>query len=451
VTEPLSLEDLSRWTREPPEHLEQWRALGLIGAGRDAFGPEDVEMTGLVQRLLRRGISLDDIARVARELGPEIASYIGLLFPDGVPTVRSTAEVAEIVGMTPGTVRRLVSAAWPGRSDEWVTEEDIPLLRAFKLALDAGLPEPAIIELVHVYADASARVAEAETRFISFYSPTQLRPPSGRESIAEFRRSVEQMLPLAGPVLENFHRKALLQASREDVARHLAEEVGLARRPSMPGEVQAAVAFIDISSFTPLTAEMGDVRAAEVLALFSDIVRDTTARFDGSVAKQIGDAFMLVFPQASLAVASLLEIESRAAAETQFPAVRGGIAWGAILYREGDYVGSLVNLASRLAGEAERHQILITPEVRKEAAVLPGVEFLHIGKRRLKGLAEDHELFEARAAGAPPGERVVDPVCGMELGPAEVAVSLTREGVEHSFCSEDCLRKFVVSPERYRP
>ena len=31
MTEPLSLEDLSRWTGEPPERLEQWRALGLIG------------------------------------------------------------------------------------------------------------------------------------------------------------------------------------------------------------------------------------------------------------------------------------------------------------------------------------------------------------------------------------------------------------------------------------
>jgi YHS domain-containing protein len=38
----------------------------------------------------------------------------------------------------------------------------------------------------------------------------------------------------------------------------------------------------------------------------------------------------------------------------------------------------------------------------------------------------------------------------MELGAREVAVSLTLDGVAHSFCSEDCLRKFVVSPERYK-
>ncbi len=453
MTEPLSLEDLSRWTGEPPEHLEQWRALGLIGAGREAFGPEDLELAGLVQLLLRRGISLGSLGQTAKELGPEMASYIRLLFPEGVPQPLSTAEVAESYGLDPAVIRRLLAAAWPGRSVEWLTEDDLTLLRAFKVSVDAGIPEALVVELIKVYSDALARVAEAETRMMSQLSSAGniLSPRISRDTVSTFRQTIEQLYPLAAPLIEHFHRKALMQASREDVARNLAEEFGLISRPTVQGQYQAAVAFIDISSFTPLTAEMGDVKAAEVLTLFSDIVREATAHYDGSVVKQIGDAFMLVFPQAPLAVACLLEIERRAASETQFPAVRGGIAWGGVLYREGDYVGSLVNLASRLAGEAERHQVLITPEVRKEAAGLRDVEFVPAGRRRLKGLAEDFELFEARAAGAAPSDRVVDPVCGMELGAGEVAVSLTLDGVAHSFCSEDCLRKFVVSPERYRP
>ncbi len=65
-------------------------------------------------------------------------------------------------------------------------------------------------------------------------------------------------------------------------------------------------------------------------------------------------------------------------------------------------------------------------------------------------VASDFELFEARAAGSAAGDKAVDPVCGMELGASEVAVSLTLDAVAHSFCSEDCLRKFVVSPERYK-
>jgi len=452
VTEPISLEDLSRWTGEPPERLEHWRDLGLIGGAGGGFTPDDLELAGLVQLLLRRGMTLEALSKTARELGPEMASYIRLLFPDGVPQPLSTAEAAETLSLDPVAVRRLLAAAWPGRSPEYLHADDMVLLNAFKASGDAGIPESAVVELVKVYADALARVAEAETRMTRHYFFGAPEDPGGvrREAVSTFRETIERLYPFATPMIEHFHRRALIQASREDIARNMAEEFGLISKPTAPGGLQAAVAFIDISSFTPLTAEMGDVKAAEILALFSDIVRESTARYDGSVVKQIGDAFMLVFPQAAPAVACLLEIERRAAAETQFPAVRGGIASGSVLYREGDYVGTIVNLASRLAGEAERHQVLITPEVRKEAAGLSDVEFAPVGKRRLKGLAGEFELFEAGAAGSAPVERVVDPVCGMELGPSEVAVSLTLDGVARSFCSEDCLRKFVVSPERYK-
>jgi Cu+-exporting ATPase len=80
---------------------------------------------------------------------------------------------------------------------------------------------------------------------------------------------------------------------------------------------------------------------------------------------------------------------------------------------------------------------------------LADVEFVRLGKRRLKGLADDLELFEARPSGAEEREKAVDPVCGMELGPGEAAATLTLEGEERAFCSDDCLRRFVASPEKY--
>ena len=63
--------------------------------------------------------------------------------------------------------------------------------------------------------------------------------------------------------------------------------------------------------------------------------------------------------------------------------------------------------------------------------------------------ATEVELFEPRAAATETIEKVTDPVCGMELGKGEVAAHLTRNGVEHSFCSDDCLRQFVRAPEKY--
>jgi len=145
-----------------------------------------------------------------------------------------------------------------------------------------------------------------------------------------------------------------------------------------------------------------------------------------------------------------IEIERRSAEEPQFPAVWTGIQSGQVLYREGDYVGTSVNVAARLAEEAERHQVLLTAGVRREAGSFPDVEFLPLGKRRLRGLAEDFELFAAvqrSTAGRSPG--LLDPVCGMELDSGEVAARLSFGGQERVFCSQECLQRFVTSPERY--
>jgi adenylate cyclase len=129
--------------------------------------------------------------------------------------------------------------------------------------------------------------------------------------------------------------------------------------------------------------------------------------------------------------------------------VRIGLHWGPVLYREGDYIGSNVNVASRLTEEAHRHQFLLTDQVRRRAKTYEGVEYIRLGKRRLKGLSAEVDVYEARAVDPAQIEKVVDPVCGMELGKTEVASRLTWEGREYHFCSDDCLRRFVRQPELY--
>src|SRR2546427_7380936 len=114
------------------------------------------------------------------------------------------------------------------------------------------------------------------------------------------------------------------QAAREDIVLHLQEDAALEGGAEVPAQLRAAVLFVDLSSFTPLTEAMGDVAAAQVLARFSQVVREAVSRCDGRVVKQIGDAFMLVFSDARAAVACALEIERRTSEEPQFPAARSG-------------------------------------------------------------------------------------------------------------------------------
>jgi len=446
----LTLEELSRWTGEPVEQLRRWRSLGLIGAGDDeGFRSEDIERARLVQLFLRRGFGLESIAQVAK--GGLVDRCVETLLPRGAGPTYSLAEAAEILGLDLGLLRRLWEASGLSEQGEMVSEEDLQALQAMKVALDAGFPQEALLQLARVYADTLGRVAEAESRLFHFYVHERLKAEglSGQQLIEATQMASDRAAPLTEPVVRYFHRKAQARALREDAVMHLAEEAGLLEKTEVPGQLQRAVTFVDLSSFTPLAEAMGDVKAAEILERFSALVREAAGHWEGRVVKQIGDAFMLIFLDRRSAVACALEIEARTGMEPQFLAARSGIHWGPVLYREGDYVGSNVNIASRVAAEAQRHQTLVTATVRKEARGLPDVEFVRLGKRRLKGLADEVELFEARRSSVESREKAVDPVCGMALGPGEVAARLTLEGKERAFCSDDCLRLFVVAPERY--
>jgi class 3 adenylate cyclase/YHS domain-containing protein len=248
-----------------------------------------------------------------------------------------------------------------------------------------------------------------------------------------------------------FHRKGWERALREDAVMHMQERAGLRVGVEVPGQLRASIVFVDLAGFTSLADAMGDHMAAQVLERFSQLVRDAAGRWEGRVVKQIGDAFMLAFHEARSAVACALEIEQRTAREPQFPAVRSGVHCGQVLYREGDYLGTTVNVAARLAAEAARHQLLVTAAVRRETGGLPDAEVMPLGMRRLRGLADEVEVFEVvpRAKGHTPTPRLVDPVCGMELGAEEAAARLSLEGEERVFCSQQCLQRFVAAPERY--
>jgi len=415
----LTLQGLSQGTGEPVDRLQHWRSLGLIGhTGGSEFGREDIERARLIQFLMRRGISAEAISRADQEDG-FLGRYMEHTFPGGVPPTYSFRKAAEMLGLDVGLLQRLWEAAGPTEPGESLDDEDLRVLRAFKVALDAGFPEEALVQLVRVYADALSRVADTESRLFHFYVHDSLKAQglSGRALVEVATVSGNRIAPLMEPVILYFHRKGWKRAAREDAVMHLQDDSALTQKPAVPGRLRMAIVFVDLSNFTPLAEAMGDHTAAQVLERFSQLVRETVSRCEGRVVKQIGDAFMLAFPESRSAVAAALEIERRATAESQFPAVRSGVHWGQVLYREGDYLGANVNVAARLAAEAQRHQVLVTVAVRTEAGRLPDLEFVSLGKRRLKGVADEMELFEARrSVETTAGQRPIDPVCGMELG-----------------------------------
>lgn len=381
MTDPLALEDLAARTGIAADSLREWQAWGLIGRPGDAaLGANDVRRVQLIRSLLRRGIPIErlvDAERAGKILGHSLD-----LLPPPVGKLCSLAEAAARLDLDAEVLGRLVSAAGLA-ADDLLYDDDVERFRACKLILESGLPEEGLVQLLRVYAEALGRVAEAEGRLFHFYVHERLRAQgvAGDELAVITEAARLQMMPLVEPAILYFHRRGFARAIEDDVLLHLQEEVGT----TIPGQLRLAVAFVDLVSFTPLADAMGDPVAVQVLARFSHIVHEAVSRAGGRIVKQIGDAFMLVFSHARAAVSCVMEIERRAATEPRFPAVRGGIQWGVVLYRDGDYVGGNVNLASRLADAAERNQVLVTAAVKSAVGAASGIEFGIAGAPRAEG------------------------------------------------------------------
>src|SRR5438309_7671953 len=159
----MNLEELSQWSGESAERLLEWRSLGLIGGGRDDFGPEDIERARLIGLLLRRGFRLEAIAKADREQNT-LASCVRTAFTPGSVRTYSLEEAVGTVGLDLTTARRLWRAIGFSGQGERLYEEDVQALKTLNVALDAGLPEEALLQMARVYADALGRVAEAESR-----------------------------------------------------------------------------------------------------------------------------------------------------------------------------------------------------------------------------------------------------------------------------------------------
>jgi adenylate cyclase len=150
-------------------------------------------------------------------------------------------------------------------------------------------------------------------------------------------------------------------------------------------------------------------------------------------------------------VRAALDIRAAAAVQPAFLATRLGLHCGPVLCREGDYVGRTVNIAARITAQAAPHQLLVSDHARVEASGLEGLLFTPVGRRILKGVNDEIELFDVKSSAEElAGPRIVDPVCGMLLNIGTAPTRVTVDGTEHVFCSEHCLQRFTEDPDRYR-
>lgn len=203
----------------------------------------------------------------------------------------------------------------------------------------------------------------------------------------------------------------------------------------------------DLAGFTALTEIHGSRYAAWVISRYLALVRATLAPA-ARLAERVGDAVLIVAPEAVSAVRTAVDLRAATERESLFPLLRLGVHGGPVVELEGSYFGTPLNLTARLTTYAVPGQILCTDAVAVAASRLEGLEFRSLGLVRLKNILAPVAIFEVVVAARRPQQTdLIDPVCQMRIDPVTTAAQFTHDGRTYHFCSPECARTFTSRVE----
>jgi class 3 adenylate cyclase len=291
--------------------------------------------------------------------------------------VGDTAEravlLAQAVDLYRGPLLPHCYEEWVLREREWLAERYFPALRQLIASLESAGDLDRAIEYANRGVSADPLREEAHRELIRLYAAAG-QPAAALRHFAELERLLKQEL---GSMPEAATRTLVREIERQSVLRQPATISPRAPVPpaSPPAEGEnriVTVLFADMSHSVERTADLHPEDAAALLDRLLQAMVDVVLRYEGRIDKLLGDGLLAVFgvPQAheddaERAIRAALEI--RAAARQQGLEVTAGINTGEVYvggmgseqHRELTVVGPIVNLASRLQGQAEPGQILV--------------------------------------------------------------------------------------------
>jgi class 3 adenylate cyclase len=122
------------------------------------------------------------------------------------------------------------------------------------------------------------------------------------------------------------------------------------------------------------------------------------AAHDGFEVKSQGDGFMLAFQSARRALQCAAEIQRAFARRNELAEepirVRMGLHTGEAIKEGDDFFGKHVNLAARIAGQAEGGEILASSLLKELTASAGDIAFSEGREVELKGLTGSHHVFQ---------------------------------------------------------
>ena len=241
-----------------------------------------------------------------------------------------------------------------------------------------------------MYGQALAQIADAEVRLFHIYvhEPLMREGVPGMEMAEEMEHLARDLLPLTSPLMDYVHQRFLQHYIEQDVVGHM--EVEMDEDIDL-GRLRVAIAFCDLAGYTRYTEEEGE---EEALSFVESFVEHVTATLpdDARVIKTIGDEVMIVAQDVQALTDWAVGFQHLF---RERPEPRIGIHYGVTLYRDGDYYGREVNLASRVVARARGGEVVVTDAVVERVAESEHLVFEGVGQVKLKGFDEPRQLCRA--------------------------------------------------------
>jgi adenylate cyclase len=342
----------------------------------------------LLELLAGQGVPMEELKRATAEDRLVLLPVERVL--DGGGPRYTREEVAERSGVEADFLEALWRALGVARAESgeaMFTEADVEAARRVRRFREAGIPPEGILEISRVMGQGMANLSATVGRT---FAEALIRPGDTERDLGlRYAEGAGELIPLLADELSH-----VLRLHQRELARQAAVGDAEIRSGRMPGAQEISVCFADMAGFTKLGERVAPDELGEVAGRLSELATEVASP-PVRLVKTIGDAAMLVSPDADGLLSAALELVEAADEQGEgFPRLHAGVARGPALARGGDFYGATVNRASRITSFAKPGSVVAAAEVREVAGGRWRWSFA--GRRSFRGLKGEVKVFRVR-------------------------------------------------------
>jgi adenylate cyclase len=396
----LNVDRLAELAEVTEARVQELVELRIVTPGSDPAKPfteADLQRVRLIEELEALGVPASVVARAMSD-GALSLAYLDNFAGAVGRSSKTYAAISEEIGLPFGLLDQIHSdmgLSHP-RPEEYVREDDVRILLGLPILFAAGLDEAEVLRAARVWGEGVRGIAQHQV--YSFHElieePFREKGLSDDEAMGAAMSEIgARLIPYCFQLVNWLYRRHFEAYAMEHRVGHIQtalEAAGLQPRTTVS---PYACVFTDLSGYTQLTEELGDVASAEIALRLARLTQTVANRHDGRVVKMLGDGVHYIFREPANAVIGSLEFVA-GTEPLGLPPARAGVSCGPMIYKDGDYYGLAVIIAARLAAVAAAGQVLVSEAVTVNQDV-HGVSFDKMGPMPLKGVTQPVVIYRA--------------------------------------------------------